>query len=58
MNKDQVKGQIRGVKGNLKEVAGRVLGDKTMENKGNIQNAAGKVQKAYGDLKEEIKKGS
>jgi len=29
-----------------------------MENKGRIQNAVGKVQKAYGDLKEQIKKGS
>jgi len=58
VNKDQVKGNIKQVKGQVKEAAGKVLGDKTMENKGRIQNAAGKVQKSYGDLKEEIKKGS
>jgi uncharacterized protein YjbJ (UPF0337 family) len=58
MNKDQTKGQIKEVKGNIKEVAGKALGDKTMENKGKVQNAVGKVQKGYGDAKEEIKKGS
>lgn len=56
VNKDQVKGQIKEVKGSIKEAAGKVLGDKTMENKGKLQNAAGQVQKGYGDAKERIKK--
>jgi len=46
------------VKGQVKETTGKILGDKTMENKGTLQDAAGKIQKAYGDAKEEIKKGS
>ncbi len=58
MNKDQVKGDVKEVKGKAKETAGKVFGDKTMENKGTLQNAAGKIQKGYGDAKEEIKKGS
>ncbi len=58
VNKDQVKGQIKKVKGNIKENAGKVLGDKKMESKGAVQNAAGKIQKAYGDVKEDIKNGS
>ena len=58
MNKDQVKGDVKEVKGQVKETAGKILGDKTMEEKGRNQNAAGKIQKGYGDAKEEVKKGS
>jgi uncharacterized protein YjbJ (UPF0337 family) len=55
MNKDQVDGHIKEVKGKIKEVTGRVIGDKTMENKGKLQNAVGKAQAGYGDVKEDIK---
>jgi len=58
MNKDQIKGDIKQAKGHMKEGAGKILGNKNMEDKGKIQNAAGKVHKSFGDLKEEIKKGS
>ena len=58
MNKDQVKGEIKQVKGRLKEAAGKVTGDKTLENKGEIQIAAGKARKHFGDIKAELKKGS
>lgn len=56
MNKDQVKGRIKEAKGKVKEVAGRIVGDQTMENKGKLQNAVGKAQAGYGDVKEDIKK--
>lgn len=56
MNKDQVKGDINKAKGSIKETTGKVFGDKDMENKGKVQNAAGKAQKGFGNLKEEIKK--
>jgi uncharacterized protein YjbJ (UPF0337 family) len=58
MNKDQVKGDVKKVKGHVKETAGKIFGDKTLENKGKLQNAGGKIQKSYGDAKEEVKKGS
>ena len=58
MNKDQAKGQLKQAKGQVKEAAGKLLGDKTLENKGKAQNIVGKVQEAYGDAKNEIKKGS
>lgn len=58
MNKDQVKGDVKQVKGNVKEATGKVFGDKTLENKGKVENAVGKVQKHYGNAKEEVKKGS
>lgn len=56
MNKDQTKGRVEEVKGKVKEVVGKVTGDKTLEHKGVIQNAKGKAQAGYGDLKEDIKK--
>lgn len=55
MNKDQVKGRVTEAKGKLKEVAGRISGDATLENKGKLQNAVGKAQASYGDVKEDIK---
>jgi uncharacterized protein YjbJ (UPF0337 family) len=55
-NKDQVKGRIKEAKGNVKEVTGRILGDKTMENKGKLQHAVGNAQATYGDTKADIAK--
>jgi uncharacterized protein YjbJ (UPF0337 family) len=56
MNKNQVKGRLDEAKGKVKEVAGKVTGNNTLEQKGKIQNAKGTVQAGYGDLKEDIKK--
>ncbi|WP_118179748.1 CsbD family protein [Paraburkholderia phosphatilytica] len=56
MNKDQVKGVGKQVKGKANEMAGKMTGDKAQELKGDLQQGAGKVQKAYGDGKEEAKK--
>ncbi len=55
-NKDQVKGRVNEAKGKVREVAGRIVGDKTMENKGKLQNVVGKAQAAYGDTKADIAK--
>jgi uncharacterized protein YjbJ (UPF0337 family) len=56
MNKDQSSGLVNEVKGKVKEVAGKVVGNKELEHKGKIQNLKGKAQGSYGDVKEEIKK--
>ncbi len=55
MNKDQVDGRIGEGKGKIKEVTGKVLGDKKMEVEGNVQKNVGKVQKGMGDMKQDIK---
>jgi uncharacterized protein YjbJ (UPF0337 family) len=55
MNKDQVKGRIEEATGKVKEVAGKVTGDRELEQEGKVQNIGGKVQAGYGDLKEDIK---
>jgi uncharacterized protein YjbJ (UPF0337 family) len=57
INKDQVKGRIDEAKGKAKEVVGKVLGNKELEQKGKIETGVGKVEAGYGDLKHDIKKG-
>jgi uncharacterized protein YjbJ (UPF0337 family) len=56
MNKDQVKGRAKEAGGKVKEVAGRVTGNRTMEGKGLAQKTIGKLQKTLGDSKERSKK--
>lgn len=55
INKDQVEGRVEEVKGSIKEVAGKVVGDTTLEAKGNIQKNLGKVQAKVGDIKRDLK---
>ena len=55
MNKDQVRGRVEEAKGSVKEAAGKVVGDKTLEAKGNIQKNLGKVQAKFGDVEQDIK---
>lgn len=58
MNNDQVKGRIKQMDGTAKEIAGKTVGNKSMEEKGKLKKAVGKVQANYGDLKNELKKDS
>ena len=51
INKDQVKGRVEEAKGTIKEATGKLVGDQTLEAKGNIQKNLGKVQAKLGDLK-------
>ena len=57
MNKDQIKGQAKQAKGEVKELAGKLVGDKAMETKGMVQKTAGKIQSTYGNAKGKVKKG-
>jgi len=52
MNKDQIKGRTKQAKGEVKQVIGKLVGDKSLETKGAIQKAAGKIQNTYGKAKE------
>ncbi len=56
MNKDQVKGRVKEAEGEIEEVAGKMVGNKRMENKGKVNKILGKVQGEYGDLKDDLKK--
>ncbi len=55
MNKDQVKGAIKGVVGKTQEAAGKVVGSDEQRLKGIRKQVEGKAQKAVGDLKEVAK---
>lgn len=57
MNRHQVKGRIEKAQGTLKELAGRIAGDRTLEEKGRIGKTLGSVRARYGDLKDGLKKG-
>jgi uncharacterized protein YjbJ (UPF0337 family) len=56
MNKDQVKGRVRETKGKVKEIAGKAVGNRRVEAEGDAEQLAGKVQKTYGDAKNEARK--
>ena len=55
MNKDQVKGRAEQAKGAVKEVAGKVVGNRNLEAEGQIDKTTGKAQATYGDVKEDVK---
>ena len=56
MNIDQVRGRFEEVKGTVKNVAGKLIGNRGWEKTGKIQNTSGKFQATYGDLRDDIRK--
>ncbi len=44
MNKDQIKGRAKEVEGTVKEVAGKIVGNTKLEDKGKVEQAVGKAQ--------------
>jgi len=58
INKDQVKGHLEQGKGAVKEATGKLVGNPTLEVKGNIEKNLGKAQAKVGDVKEDIRKAS
>jgi len=54
MNQDQMKGRGKEVKGNIKEAAGKALGNERMTTEGQAEQVEGKVQKTYGDVKHDV----
>ena len=55
MDKDRIKGSAEQAKGAVKEVAGKLLGDKKLEAEGKTDKAVGKVQNAIGGVKETLR---
>ena len=56
MNKDQVKGRVKEAEGKIKEVAGKLVGNERLEEKGKAEKLAGKHEAARADLKDDIRK--
>ena len=56
MDKHQVTGRIEEAKGAIKEAAGKLVGNPTLEAEGKVQKTAGKIEAKAGDLASEAKK--
>lgn len=52
---DRLKGSAKQVGGEMKEGAGKLFGDAKMEHEGQADQAEGKVQNAWGSVKDEAR---
>ena len=55
MDKDQVVGSAKQIKGAVKQVVGKAIGDAKLESEGRADKVEGKVQNAIGGLKDKLK---
>jgi len=53
---DKIKGMANEVAGNVRQAAGKAVGNHEEQAKGTLQEAKGKAQVAKGDAKEAVKK--
>jgi uncharacterized protein YjbJ (UPF0337 family) len=56
MDREHVKGTADKAKGAIKDVAGKVTGDKKLESEGKIDKAKGDLHNAAGDVKDAFRK--
>ncbi|WP_296736531.1 CsbD family protein [Mesorhizobium sp.] len=56
VNRDQIAGMAKQVKGSVKQAAGKATGNRKVQVEGAADKLAGKVQKAYGDVKDKVRK--
>jgi uncharacterized protein YjbJ (UPF0337 family) len=56
MDKEHIKGAADKAKGAVKEAAGKMTGDKGLENEGKFDKAKGEVRKGIGDAKDSMRK--
>lgn len=52
MHKDRVKGSFKKFSSNIKEAAGKLVGDKKMEADGKTGQTEGEIQNAVGSIKD------
>ena len=55
IDKDRIIGSAKVVKGNVKEAAGKAVGDAKLEAQGKADKIEGKVQNAVGGIKDTLK---
>ncbi|MDX8482598.1 CsbD family protein [Mesorhizobium sp. VK24D] len=56
VNRHQVVGIAKQVKGTLKQAAGKATGSRRLQVEGVSERIAGKVRKAYGDVKDKVRR--
>lgn len=52
---DRIEGAAKNLGGNIKEAAGKLVGDEKMKAEGRADQAEGKVQNAVGGLKDTLR---
>jgi uncharacterized protein YjbJ (UPF0337 family) len=55
MDKERIKGAAQQAKGELKETAGKVLGDAKLQAEGMVDKAVGKIRSAVGGMKDSVR---
>jgi uncharacterized protein YjbJ (UPF0337 family) len=55
MDKDRIAGSAKEIKGAVKEIAGKAVGDAKLEAEGKADRIDGKVQNAIGGLKDTLR---
>jgi uncharacterized protein YjbJ (UPF0337 family) len=55
MDKDRIVGSAKQIKGTVKQVAGKAVGDAKLEAEGKADKIEGQVQNAVGGLKDTVK---
>jgi uncharacterized protein YjbJ (UPF0337 family) len=56
MNKDQIKGKIEQIKGDVKERIGGATKDRQTQGEGWLEDKKGKIREGFGDMKEDVKR--
>jgi uncharacterized protein YjbJ (UPF0337 family) len=56
MNKDRIAGAAKEIKGSVKEITGKAVGDAKLQSDGQADKVEGKVQNAIGGLEDALKK--
>ena len=54
--RDNAEGKMHQVKGTIKEVAGRIVGNDDLEDEGKDENTEGKIQEKLGQIKKVMDK--
>jgi uncharacterized protein YjbJ (UPF0337 family) len=56
LDKEHIKGAAKKAEGSVKEAAGKMAGDKSLEMKGEADKAEGNIRNAAGDVKDAFQK--
>ena len=55
MDEDRIKGSAQKIKGDLKDSAGKALGDQKLQAEGKADKAKGKIKNAVGGIKDLVR---
>lgn len=56
MDKDRIAGAAKNIKGSIKESLGKAVGDAKLQSDGRADKVAGKIQNAFGGIKDTLRK--